>query len=551
MANRLRPRNTPKALVQLCHADLAHSRLPCAIDPCGSTEVRLASRGGFFEPEVVASLEGTGSPVIPAASRKQIGAYYTPDPIVASLVQWAVHHDADRMLDPACGNGRFICAHRNSVGIEKDPRAAATAMAVAPWAQVHEADFFAWAAQSGERFDCAAGNPPFIRYQIFKGAVRERALTLCARLGIRFSGLASSWALFLAATASLLNRGGRLAFVVPAEIGHAPYASPLLEYMIAHFAVVHIVAVREKLFPGLSEDCWLLYAEGHGASTSEIRFTALETFVPQQRPPRAYQRISVHEWRMSWKRRLRPFLLPEEIRNLYRRVADDTESRRLGDFASVGIGYVSGANNFFHLRPSQAERFQIPQQLLHETVRNARVLPERNLTPSVVSKWVREDAPVYLLKLPKSTEIPSSVRSYLDTSEGRAAREAYKCRVRTPWYSVPDVQVPDFFLTYMSGRAVSLVRNSARCTCTNALHSVRLHYKSTISTLDDLWDTPFVQLSCEIEGHPLGGGMLKLEPREAAQIVLPTPALLEHLPGAALEDATNTMQTWRHYASAA
>jgi tRNA1(Val) A37 N6-methylase TrmN6 len=507
--------------------------------------------GDFFEPEIIEAPTGIHSPAVRAVSRKQAGAYYTPDPIAALLVQWAVRTDADRMLDPACGDGRFIRAHRNSVGIERDPHTAATAMAVAPWAQVHESEFFSWAAHWKERFDCAAGNPPFIRYQTFNGAVRERALNSCARLGAKFSGLASSWALFLVATASLLTRGGRIAFVVPAEIGHAPYASPLLEYLIEHFAVVHIVAVREKLFPDLSEDCWLLYAEGYGASTDEFRFTALEAFTPMGRPPRTYLRVPVREWRMSWKRRLRPYLLPDEARSLYRQVADDPGSSRLGDFASVGIGYVSGANDFFHLRPSQAERLGIPKQLLHPTVRNGRALPGRNLTRSVVQEWVREDKPVYLLKLPKAPDIPLPVKSYLDTSEGRAAREAYKCRVRTPWYSVPDVQIPDFFLTYMSGRAVGLVRNSARCTCTNSVHAVRLHEKRAISTLYDLWDTPFIQLSCEIEGHSLGGGMLKLEPREAAQIVLPAPTLLEHLPGSALEDAINRMQTWRHYAAAA
>ena len=507
--------------------------------------------GGFFEPEIIEPQVGTGAPVTRAVSRKRAGAYYTPDPIAASLVEWAVRDNTDRMLDPACGDGRFICVHRNSVGIEQDPHAAATAMALAPWALVQESDFFAWATHTEERFDCAAGNPPFIRYQIFKGTVRERALNLCARLGAKFTGLASSWALFLVATASLLNRDGRMAFVVPAEIGHAPYASPLLEYLVDQFAVVHIIAVREKLFPDLSEDCWLLYAEGRGASTDEIRFTVLETFTPLKRPPRTYQRVSVWEWRTSWKRRLRPYLLPKETRDLYRQVADDPESCRLGDVASVGIGYVSGSNDFFHLRLSQAERFDIPEQLLLPTVRNGRALPERNLTRSVVRKWVTEDEPIYLLKLPKSSDIPLSVKRYLDTSEGRAAREAYKCRVRTPWYSVPDVQIPDFFLTYMSGRVVRLVRNSAACTCTNSVHSVRLRDKRAISTLYDLWDSPFVQLSCEIEGHPLGGGMLKLEPREAAQIVLPAPMLLEYLPGSALEDAINTMQTWRHYATAA
>jgi adenine-specific DNA-methyltransferase len=510
---------------------------------------RATSYGDFVDPNAIEPPLGARFPIRRAAWQKQAGAYYTPDPIATSLVQWAIRSDADRMLDPACGDGRFIRAHLNSVGIEQDPLAAATATAVAPRAVVHDADFFAWATHSKELFDCAAGNPPFIRYQMFKGDVRERALNLCARAGAKFSGLASSWALFLVATASLLKPGGRMAFVVPAEIGHAPYAAPLLEYLIGHFAVVHITAVREKLFPDLSEDCWLLYAESYSASTTEIRFTALETFTPLGQPPRAYQGVSVQEWRASWKRRLRPYLLPKETRELYQRVADDPTSYRLDDLASVGIGYVSGANDFFHLRPSEADHFNIPKRLLHPTVRNGRSLPDRNLTLGVVREWVRKDEPVYLLKLPKSPDIPPSVRKYLDTSEGHSAREAYKCRVRTPWYSVPDVQVPDFFLTYMSGRTVGLVRNSAHCTCTNSLHSVRLHDKRALSMLYDLWNTPFLQLSCEIEGHPLGGGMLKLEPREAAQIVLPSPTLLEHLPGLALEDAIRTMQTWRHYAA--
>ena len=511
---------------------------------------RMTLSEGIFEPDIEPPT-GIGSPARRAVSRKQAGAYYTPDPVAASLVEWAVRTEADRMLDPACGDGRFIRAHRNSVGIERDLCATATAIAVAPWARVHESDFFVWAAQSRDRFDCAVGNPPFIRYQTFNGTVRERALNLCARLGVKFSGLASSWPLFLVATAGLLKRGGRMAFVVPAEIGHAPYAAPLLEYLIEHFAVVHIVAVREKLFPDLSEDCWLLYAEGYGTSTSAIRFTALDTFTPMQRPPRTYERISVREWRTSWKRRLRPYLLPRQTRDLYQQVADAPESCRLGDLASVGIGYVSGANDFFHLRPSQAERFGIPKQLLHPTVRNGRALRERELTRNIVQKWVMADEPIYLLRLSKSLEIPSSVGRYLDTSEGRAAREAYKCRVRTPWYSVPDVQTPDFFLTYMSGRTAGLVRNLAACTCTNSVHSVRLYDKRATTTLYDLWGTPFVQLSCEIEGHPLGGGMLKLEPREAAQIILPSPLLLEHLPQSVLADAISTMQTWRHYAAAA
>jgi adenine-specific DNA-methyltransferase len=482
-------------------------------------------------------------------SRKQAGAYYTPDPVVSTLLRWVVRDKSDRLLDPSCGDGRFIAGHRNSVGIEQDFDASRTAKARAPWALVHEGDFFAWAAETSERFECAAGNPPFIRYQTFKGEMRARALSLCAGLGADFSGLASSWAPFLVAAASLLRPGGRMAFVVPAEVGHAPYAAPLLEYLIRHFSKLQVVAVRDKLFPELSEDCWLLYADGFGGSTQEIRFSVLDHFRWSERPSRKYFAVSVNEWRTKWNRRLRPFLISQVARDLYRRIAQTPTTLRFGDLATVGIGYVSGANDFFHLRPSDAKRWNIPAAVLHPSVRNGRALPASRLTLDVVEQWKRNDDAILLLKLPKMDDIASAVRRYLDTEAGRAAREAYKCRARDPWYSVPDVQVPDFFLSYMSGREPNLVRNDARCTCTNSVHSVRLK-GGAAKRYFTAWGSAFVQLSCELEGHPLGGGMLKLEPREAQQIILPDTTAIKHANVGVIKEAIQTMRAWRHYGEA-
>jgi adenine-specific DNA-methyltransferase len=66
---------------------------------------------------------------------KKRGAYYTPDAVARALVAWAAPHQSDRLIDPACGDGIFIAAHSNSVGVEQFSRAAATAI-------IHEADFF-------------------------------------------------------------------------------------------------------------------------------------------------------------------------------------------------------------------------------------------------------------------------------------------------------------------------------------------------------------------------------------------------------------------------
>jgi adenine-specific DNA-methyltransferase len=482
------------------------------------------------------------------AAQKQFGSFYTPDPIVSCLLSWAIREPSDRLLDPSCGDGRFIVGHGNSVGVEQDLTAARSASSRAPSAIIHRSEFFAWASCTKERFDCAAGNPPFIRYQNFRGQARETALRLCSYLGANFSGLASSWAPFLVVTASLLKPGGRMAFVVPAEIGHAPYAAPLLDYLIDNFATVHIVAVREKLFPELSEDCWLLYAEGYTGKTDHFLFSVQTQFRATARPPKRFISISVREWRDVWRRRLRPYLISSHARDLYRMAMKHPDACRVGDIAAVGIGYVSGANEFFHLRPSEADLWNIPKSLLHPTVRNGRSLPARRLSEHIVKDWFRTDEPILLLRLPKTRNLSSAVRRYLDTDRGKVAQTAYKCRMRDPWYSVPDVQIPDFFLSYMSGITPNLVFNAAGCTCTNSVHSLRVRDKRRVRHLVRTWDTAFVKLSCELEGHSLGGGMLKVEPREAAQIILPPQSLFPELTGPTIDGAIRTMRSWRHYA---
>lgn len=484
----------------------------------------------------------------PEYSQKRSGAFFTPHDVSEALVAWACRKPADRMIDPSCGDGQFLALHRNSVGIEQNPVSAHRAIERARGALVHEGDFFTWAVETRERFECAAGNPPFIRYQTFKNEMRRRALDLCLDLGVHFNGLTSSWAPFLVATAGLLKRGGRMAFVVPAEIGHAPYAAPLLDYLVASFSTVQIIAVRKKLFPTLSEDCWLLYTEGFGGKANAIDFTVVDEFVPQKAPPKSVMKIDLGEWRTVWNRRLRPYLLPASVRHLYAEALADPGTRRLADFAAVGIGYVSGHNDFFHLRPSDAKRLRIPAAFLQPSLRNGRVMPEKEITKATVEKWKQSDDPILLLRIERDQELPAAVRNYLDSSVGHEARQGYKCRNRAPWYAVPDVHIPDFIMSYMSGRNVNLVRNAAGVTCTNSVHSIRIRDRALANKLLPEWSSSFVRLSCELEGHALGGGMLKLEPREAGRVVFPSAATLQSADDDELEDAIGSLQRWRHYA---
>ncbi len=481
------------------------------------------------------------------ALQKSLGAYYTPDEVASTLVSWAIRRSTDWLLDPACGDGRFLAEHAHSFGVERDHTGASLAASRAPHATIFIGDFFDWAAQTSARFDCAAGNPPFIRYQRFAGKDREKALSLCRRLGVGFTALTSSWAPFLVATANLLKPGGRLAFVVPAEIGHAPYAVPLIRYLVARFDRVCVVAVREKVFTDLSEDVWLLYAEGFGGNTDQILFTADEEFVARPTPPRCGQLITLEEW-STWNHRLRPFVLPRASREVYLSVRDSAESVAMRDVARVGIGYVTGANDFFHLRPSEARLWGISERYLLPAVRNSRCLPERVLTASTVRTWKDRDEPYLLLRLKAEEPLPPPIKDYLDSPGGRLARKTFKCRNRRLWYVVPDVRTPDAFLSYMSGVGPQLVANAAGCTGTNSVHVVELLDGWRLSDLTKMWDHSLTRLSCEIEGHPLGGGMLKIEPGESARITLPRSDLMLGRDAiSAIEEGILAARRWRHY----
>lgn len=483
-----------------------------------------------------------------ALTRKRLGQVFTPESVARALVSWVVQRDSDRVLDPSCGDGRFLACHRASVGVELDEQQAATARRRAPWALIHRADFFLWAPETQERFEATAGNPPFIRYQQFTGAVRERALAVAAKMGARFTGLTSSWAPFLVVAASLLKPGGRMAFVLPAEIGHAPYAAPVLSTLCNHFARVRIVAIQQKIFPDISEDAWLLFAEGCGGRTDSLELSIVEKFVPASQPPAPNKAVSMKAWREEGHR-LRKFLLPESLLATYQELSMRQCVSRFADLADVGIGYVSGANDFFHLRPSEARFLRIPDSVLRVTIRKAEQLPDVAVTRKVVREWLGRDEAVLLIDLKGITEPPVSVKRYLESEVGQEVRKGYKCRNRSPWFVVPDVRVPDAFLSYMSGKRPVLVRNEAACVCTNSVHAVRCKRVRGVHDLQKAWGHPLVDLSCELEGHPLGGGMLKLEPREAANIRLPIDGMeLSANDRTELADAVTLMRKWRHYA---
>jgi adenine-specific DNA-methyltransferase len=476
---------------------------------------------------------------------KAYGAFYTPIHVAHFLVQWAVRSKTNSVLDPSYGGGVFLQAAHARIsalggkpeqcvfGIELDAIVHATTSQALrtlglPTDNFLCSDFFAAIPDRLDRFDAVVGNPPFIRYQQFNGAARNRANELMSKQGVRVSELASSWAPFVVCAGALLRTGGRLAMVVPMELCHATYARPVLEYLSLAFRKVQFLSFSERLFPELSQETLLLLGEDKGNhSGADFRFRHLgssEELFKDGSVPRT-RRLDA-EALVNGRQRLIEQFMPARTRELYLKLRRHEAVRPLGDLADVGIGYVTGANDFFHLSEAESRQWEIPSFHLQAAVCRGRALTGLRFTKVDWANAQTQGDAAYLLTLPRAEKPTASVRRYLRHGEEQEVHKAYKCRVRDPWYHVPHVYRPDAFLTYMTGICPRLVVNEATAVAPNTLHVVRMLPLAgiTAEALAVAWRSSLTELSSEIEGHALGGGMLKLEPSEARRVLVALPA---------------------------
>ena len=464
----------------------------------------------------------------PPTTAKARGAFYTPAVITAFLAEWAIRSPDYRVLEPSAGAGAFVTAaaarfrelgqgnlSKVLVAVEREAAEATKVRVLVPDATVLASDFFDVSPTIQEQFDAVLGNPPYIRFHGFTGVDRARARGRARDQGVELSELASSWAHFVAHSVGFLRPDGRLALVLPAELLHADYAHPIRQLLSARFRSVTLIAFDQQVFPDAQVDAILLLAAPDGvAGYRIIRVTDTHALSdlrwpvsPADEP--APLRIAQPE---RWSAALEP-----DAAAVYERLAAGQAFFRLGDRARVDIGFVSGSDDYFVPSSARARELGLPPDVLVPAIRRPGDIR------GLVVRF--EEASALFRPIGATAVSHAAVAAYLESGENSGVSERYKCRVRHPWYVVPLQRTrPDAFLPYMNHRAPRLIVNAAHAWSTNLLHGVRLRDPSEdIRLFAAAMTSSATLLSAEIEGRSYGGGVLKLETREAERLLVANP----------------------------
>lgn len=475
--------------------------------------------------------------------RKSRGAFFTPPAIAEYLADWAVEGDPSAtILDPTCGEAVFLDAAARKLRDLGASRGQITDQVIG--VDLHEAsvrqsqklltkqglggtflidDFFSLSTPDRldaklPLVDAVIGNPPYIRYQEHTGDVRKRARQAALEQGVRLSGLASSWAALMVHSSGFLKPDGRLAMVLPAELLTVGYAEPIRRWLRTRFGAVHLVMFDQLQFEDAMEKVVLLIARGTGGCNAFSLVCADDAsdLPVQMFGPQHFNVAPAEEGKWS------DFLLPSRQRQLFDRVVNE-RFVPLRDFGRPTLGTVTGANAFFTLNESRRIEYEIAEtDLVKISPPGTKHLKGLSFRASDWNRLKADDESVWMLA-PRDRPSPG-LKRYLEYGQELGVPNAYKCRVREHWWRPPSVPTPQLFFTYMSHRFPRLVFNGAKAGYVNSMHGVLLNQEIDpveIQMLPLLTLNSATMLGGEIFGRSYGGGVLKMEPSEAA--ILPVP----------------------------
>lgn len=466
-----------------------------------------------------------------ASAEKLRGGFYTPEPIAAFVLRWGINGSSDfDILEPSCGDGVFLeqlAKHKfkyNTItAVELDEAEAEKAEQInLRHKEIINADFHTYCNNTHKRFDLVVGNPPYIRYQFFDKMQQVEAGDIFIKAGLTYSKLTNAWVSFVVGSSLLLkDKGGRIGFVLPAEILQVSFAQQLRNFLAHFYNKINIISFEKLVFPDIQQEVVLLLCEKNETKSHNIEHielhdaTELKTLdVARLKSPQKKIDFKSNKWTFY-------FLEQEEI-DFLENIAKDRNIPTLGKFANIEVGITTGSNDFFTVPLSTVEEYDLHDYARPMVGRSVQV----NSVIFTEKDWEKNrnsPARAHLLVFPESKNLnrKNGAVKYIEKGESLGIHKGYKTGIRDDWFVVPSLKISDALFIRRNNLYPRLIINQAEAYTTDTMHRVFVRPNANIKALTASYYNSLSLAFTEVSGRSHGGGVLELMPNEAERVLLP------------------------------
>jgi adenine-specific DNA methylase len=465
-----------------------------------------------------------------ATTDKLRGGYYTPEPIAAFILKWAVNGNKDMdILEPSCGDGVFLKQIKNShikynsiTAIELDPVEANKAKSISLQnTNIINDDFYNYCNNTNDKYNLVIGNPPYIRYQYFDKEQQEQAQKIYNRAKLKYTKLSNAWVSFVVGASLLLTNKGKLAFVVPAELLQVSYAQGLREYLSTFFNKINIVSFKKLVFPTIQQEVILLLCEKNNKTTHFIEH--IETGDISDLAKLNITLLKDRGKKIDFiNNKWTYYFLEQNEIDFLERISSDTRLSTIGNYASVEVGITTGANDYFTVPFSTVEEYNLASYAMPMVGRSVQV-------PSVIftkADWklnqslkVKSNLLVFPARLLLKND--TGALAYIKMGEKKGINSGYKTGIRDDWFVIPSIKLSDALFIRRNNLFPKLILNQAKAYTTDTMHRVFINKTTNKNAFIASYYNSLSLAFSEIVGRSYGGGVLELMPSETEKIILP------------------------------
>ncbi|AWG23869.1 class I SAM-dependent methyltransferase [Flavobacterium kingsejongi] len=466
-----------------------------------------------------------------ATAEKLRGGFYTPEPIAEFVLRWGINGSNDfDILEPSCGDGVFLeqlknlkSKYNSITAIEFDEIEAKKADKIElENKQVINDDFHTYCNNTEKRFDLVVGNPPYIRFQFFDRNQQAEAGDIFIKAGLKYSKLTNAWVSFVVGSSLLLkDKGGKIGFVLPAEILQVSFALQLRKFIAQFYNKINIISFEKLVFPDIQQEVVLLLCEKNGTKEHNIEHIELKDASELKKLDTA--RLKSPQKKIDFKSNKWTFyFLEQEEIDFLENIAKKRNIPTLGKYAKVEVGITTGANDFFTVPLTTVEEYKLEDYAKPMVGRSVQV----NSVIFTKEDWEKNKfskAKAHLLAFPDRVNLNQNngAAKYIAHGESLNIHKGYKTGIRNDWFVVPSLKISDALFIRRNNLYPRLIINQAEAYTTDTMHRVFVKPNTDIQALTASYYNSLSLAFAEVSGRSHGGGVLELMPNEAEKILLP------------------------------